>query len=206
MFRRSGIRFADKDMRQHWNLQRSRTLGSQPGNRWFKSSTERQHLPVAQLDERHATNVTICRFESCREGQLPARRGVWSSLLALEARDRWFKSTRADHSTVDNSNLRAAGVDVVIQVNAGLLHGRAPDVRFSLIMKPPIVVLTFALRYRTSPGSVGYPSKVEVAGLSEVRMVRFLHPRPISRWSTAVVRRFHTAEAGGSNPLAGTIF
>src|SRR3981189_679489 len=121
MFRRSGIRFADKDMRQHWNLQRfpfiwdhrvspyerktlqrSRTLGSQPGNRWFKSSTERQHLPVAQLDERHATNVTVCRFESCREGQLPARRGVWSSLLASEARDRWFKSTRADHSTVDN--------------------------------------------------------------------------------------------------------
>ena len=129
--------------------------------------------------------MTVCRFESCREGQLPARRGVWSSLLDLEARDRWFKSARADHSIVDNSNLRAEGVNVVIQVNAGSLYGRAPDVRFSLIMKPPIVVLTFALqRYRTSPRSVGYPSTVEVAGSNPVgwsrstvaQLVRALNP------------------------------
>ena len=55
------------------------------------------HLPVAQLDEQRATNAKACRFESCREGQLTACRGVWSSLPALEAGDRVFKSHHADH-------------------------------------------------------------------------------------------------------------
>src|SRR5260370_23613913 len=60
------------------------------------------HLPVAQLDEQRATNAKACRFESCREGQLTACRGVWSSLPALEAGDRVFKSHHADH-LIDDS-------------------------------------------------------------------------------------------------------
>ena len=55
------------------------------------------HLPVAQLDEQRATNAKVCRFESCPEGQSSACRGVRSSLPALEAGDRVFKSHHADH-------------------------------------------------------------------------------------------------------------
>ena len=54
------------------------------------------HLPVAQLDEQRATDAKVCRFESCPEGQSSACRGVWSSLPALEAGDRVFKSHHAD--------------------------------------------------------------------------------------------------------------
>src|SRR5262249_18229277 len=39
-------------------------------------------------------------FESCRVLQSSACRGAWPSLPALEAGDRWFKSTCADHYTL----------------------------------------------------------------------------------------------------------
>ena len=35
----------------------------------FESHTSHQFLPVAQLDERPATNREACRFDPCREGQ-----------------------------------------------------------------------------------------------------------------------------------------
>ncbi len=52
---------------------------------------------VAQLDKAPGYEPGRCRFKSCRVLQISVRRGVWPSPSALEAGDRWFKSTRADH-------------------------------------------------------------------------------------------------------------
>ena len=64
----------------------------------FKSPSRRQHAHVAQLDKAPDYESGRCRFESCRVLQSTACRGAWSSLPALEAGDRWFKSTHADQS------------------------------------------------------------------------------------------------------------
>src|SRR5215468_6131256 len=64
----------------------------------FKSLS-RRHAHVAQLDKAPDYESGRCRFESCRVLQSTACRGAWSSLLALEAGDWWFKSTHADHYT-----------------------------------------------------------------------------------------------------------
>ena len=59
----------------------------------------RRHAHVAQLDKAPDYESGRCRFESCRVLQSTACRGAWSSLPALEAGDRWFKSIHADHYT-----------------------------------------------------------------------------------------------------------
>jgi hypothetical protein len=46
-----------------------RNLPSQGGNTGSNPVGGSNHLPVAQMDERPATNREACRFESCREGQ-----------------------------------------------------------------------------------------------------------------------------------------
>jgi hypothetical protein len=65
----------------------------------FKSPSRRQQAHVAQLDKAPDYESGRCRFESCRVLQSSACRGAWSSLPALEAGDRWFKSIHADHYT-----------------------------------------------------------------------------------------------------------
>ena len=56
------------------------------GRRGFESRWQYHiHLPVAQPDEQRATNAKVCRFESCREGQLPVRSSaVGHSVVAGE--------------------------------------------------------------------------------------------------------------------------
>ena len=46
-----------------------RNLPSQGGNTGSNPVGGSNHLPVAQMDERPATNREACRFDSCREGQ-----------------------------------------------------------------------------------------------------------------------------------------
>ena len=46
-----------------------RNLPSQGGNTGSNPVRGSNHLPVAQMDERPATNREACRFDSCREGQ-----------------------------------------------------------------------------------------------------------------------------------------
>ena len=46
-----------------------RNLPSQGGNTGSNPVGGSNHLPVAQSDERPATNREACRFDSCREGQ-----------------------------------------------------------------------------------------------------------------------------------------
>src|SRR6202140_750675 len=46
-----------------------RNLPSQGGNTGSNPVGGSTHLPVAQMDERPATNREACRFDSCREGQ-----------------------------------------------------------------------------------------------------------------------------------------
>jgi hypothetical protein len=46
-----------------------RNLPSQGGNAGSNPVGGSNHLPVAQSDERPATNREACRFDSCREGQ-----------------------------------------------------------------------------------------------------------------------------------------
>src|SRR5277367_4658002 len=46
-----------------------RNLPSQGGNTGSNPVGGPNHLPVAQMDERPATNREACRFDSCREGQ-----------------------------------------------------------------------------------------------------------------------------------------
>src|SRR5580700_9996520 len=46
-----------------------RNLPSQGGNTGSNPVGGSNHLPVAQMDERPATNWEACRFDSCREGQ-----------------------------------------------------------------------------------------------------------------------------------------
>ena len=76
-----------------------RTLGSQPNNRSSSLRRGASNAHVAQLDKAPDYESGRCRFESCRVLQSSACRGAWSSLPALEAGDRWFKSTHADHYT-----------------------------------------------------------------------------------------------------------
>ena len=82
-----------------------------------------KYLPVAQLEERPATNREACRFDSCREGQFIS---VWESLVnppALEAGDRPFKSDHADQCVMPVSSVaerRALNAEV-----AGSIPARA---------------------------------------------------------------------------------
>ena len=76
-----------------------RTLGSQPNNRSSSLRRGTSNAHVAQLDKAPDYESGRCRFESCRVLQSSACRGAWSSLPALEAGDRWFKSIHADHTT-----------------------------------------------------------------------------------------------------------
>ena len=73
----------------------------------FKSPS-RRHAHVAQLDKAPDYESGRCRFESCRVLQSSACRGAWSSLPALEAGDRWFKSTHADQFALVAQRMRAA--------------------------------------------------------------------------------------------------
>ena len=73
-----------------------RTLGSQPNNRSSSLRRGTSNAHVAQLDKAPDYESGRCRFESCRVLQASACRGAWPSLPALEAGDRWFKSTHAD--------------------------------------------------------------------------------------------------------------
>ena len=106
-----------------------RTLGSQPNNRSSSLRRGTRNAHVAQLDKAPDYESGRCRFESCRVLQSceqgsrfgfrlraicrsdPARtacRGAWPSLPALEAGDRWFKSTHADQFALVAQRMRAA--------------------------------------------------------------------------------------------------
>ena len=73
----------------------ARTCRFSVGRPEFESPS-RRHAHVAQLDKAPDYESGRCRFESCRVLQSSACRGAWPSLPALEAGDRWFKSTHAD--------------------------------------------------------------------------------------------------------------
>src|SRR3984957_73673 len=64
-----------------------RNLPSQGGNTGSNPVGGSNHLPVAQMDERPATNREACRFNSCREGQSAgvaqqAERRAWDAEAA----------------------------------------------------------------------------------------------------------------------------
>ena len=98
-----------------------RNLPSQGGNTGSNPVGGSNHLPVAQTDERPATNREACRFDSCREGQSAACGKAW--LIRLP----WKQETvRSNRTTLTKYPFRsmagrcALNADTVVRFHQGV--------------------------------------------------------------------------------------